>query len=94
MEATQTAQFLGVGVETRRTIVASLLTEREAANMLRVAPRTLKDWRLRPWRGGAGPAYIKMGKLVRYRLRDLECYLKQRAISGAKNVGSHLNKGR
>ncbi len=38
-----------------------------------VSRRTLESWRLR----GNGPAYVKLGGMVRYRRQDLEDYLKQ-----------------
>jgi predicted site-specific integrase-resolvase len=39
-----------------------LLTERQAAQMLGLAPSTLKKWR---W-SGRGPAFTKLGAAVRY----------------------------
>jgi hypothetical protein len=41
--------------------------EEQAALILNVSVRTLQSWRLR----GGGPRYLKMGRLVRYRGRDL-----------------------
>lgn len=49
-----------------------LLTEREAADYLRLAPATLARWR---WRGDRGPNWRKLGGAVRYATRDLEDYL-------------------
>jgi len=46
------------------------LTEREAAPRIGVAPGTLRNWR----RQGRGPAYLKVGKAVRYRPQDIEAY--------------------
>lgn len=40
----------------------------EAARRIGVAPRTLANWR---WEG-RGPKYTKAGRLVRYRLLDVE----------------------
>ena len=45
-----------------------LLNEPEAAAYLGLAPRTLQSWRVR----GRGPAYIKAGARVLYRVIDLE----------------------
>lgn len=39
-----------------------LLTERQAADLLALSPRTLQAWRGR----GGGPAYIKLGTAIRY----------------------------
>lgn len=40
-----------------------LIDGRQLAEWLGLSPRTLEIWR---WRGG-GPAYVKIGKAVRYR---------------------------
>lgn len=50
------------------TLPGALLTEVQAADFLNVSPRTLQTWRLR----GGGPAFVKMGKSVRYRAADLD----------------------
>lgn len=50
----------------------ALLLEYEAARFLNVAPKTLRNMR---WRGD-GPHFVKVGgRLVRYRLRELEHYV-------------------
>lgn len=43
------------------------LTGLEAARFLSISPRTLEQWR----RKRRGPAYYKVGRLVRYLLADL-----------------------
>ncbi len=48
-----------------------LLTTDEAAAVCRVKPQTLKQWRM----VGAGPAFIKVGRLVRYRAGTLSTWL-------------------
>jgi len=55
----------------------------EAARHLGVSPRTLEDWR---WKGG-GPTFSKLGRLVRYRMADLEAF-----VSGSlrSNTGGGL----
>lgn len=53
-----------------------LLSTVEAADFLGISPDTMPRWR---W-AGTGPAYLKVGRSVRYRLSDLEDYLKSRAI--------------
>ena len=45
----------------------SLLTEQQAAIYLGLSPRTLQNWRVR----GIGPAFMKIGRLVRYRRQDV-----------------------
>lgn len=52
-----------------------LLNEREAAALLSTSPRTLQGWRQR----GEGPAFVKLGRgvraRVRYRLGELEAWV-------------------
>lgn len=45
----------------------TILTEAEAADFLRIAPKTLSQWR---WRG-LGPSFLKLGGAVRYSMADL-----------------------
>jgi predicted DNA-binding transcriptional regulator AlpA len=49
----------------------SLLDQRQAADYLHVSTRTLERLRV----SGDGPAYVKLGHLVRYRLGDLEKWI-------------------
>ena len=52
---------------------ARLITEREAAELLVVSVKTIRNWRL----SGYGPPYCKVGRrLVRYRLSDVKAWLK------------------
>lgn len=44
-----------------------VLTNKEAARKLGISHRTLEDWRLT----NRGPRFVKLGRLVRYRLNDL-----------------------
>lgn len=48
-----------------------LLSTPEAAQLLGVAPDTLKVWR---WRR-TGPPSVRVGRLVRYRSADLDSWL-------------------
>lgn len=48
-----------------------MVTTEQAAAMLNLKKNTLELWRLR----GTGPAYVKLGRAVRYRLSDLESYI-------------------
>jgi hypothetical protein len=54
-----------------------LLTTKEAAAFLKVAPITLAKWRaLRK-----GPTWTRTGRIVKYRRRDLAAYLKRNAVT-------------
>jgi excisionase family DNA binding protein len=64
----------------------TLLTQREAAAQLRLSQRTLERFRV----SGAGPTYVKAGRLVRYREQDLEKWIASRVVgstSEAQEVG-------
>ena len=50
-----------------------LMTTVQAAEYLRVSPKTLEKMRLE----GGGPAFYKIGRTVRYALDDLNNYLEQ-----------------
>ncbi|QWV97455.1 helix-turn-helix domain-containing protein [Geomonas nitrogeniifigens] len=67
--------------------LTTLLTTQEAAEILRVKESTLEQWR---WQG-RGPQFVKLGRLVRYRLADLEAYLAER-VSASTTVTSHMLK--
>ncbi len=48
-----------------------LLTERQAADLLALSPRTLQAWRIR----GGGPAFIKLGSAIRYDAEALTAWV-------------------
>ena len=51
--------------------LAPLLSSADVAELLDVSERTLEFWRY----ARKGPAYLKVGKRVRYRPADVEAYL-------------------
>ena len=53
------------------------LTETEVAEMLRCTKAALRKWR----REGRGPRFIRVGRLIRYRLADVEEFLESNASS-------------
>jgi excisionase family DNA binding protein len=59
-----------------------LLTVAEAADLLGLATDTLDHWRMMPERG---PAFVKMGRAVRYRRADLLAFVQRsrRTSTGA-----------
>ena len=60
---------------TNQSIIQSL-DENQAAKILGVAVQTLRNWRHQC----RGPAYVKMGRSVRYQVNDLVDYLKKKKI--------------
>lgn len=55
------------------------LKPKAVAEELDVSERTLADWRYE----GRGPAYIREGRVVRYRRADLERWATSRRVEGA-----------
>jgi predicted DNA-binding transcriptional regulator AlpA len=58
-----------------------LLTERQVAAMLNVAPHTLAVWRT----SNKGPAFLKLGRAVRYDEMDVYAYMD----NARTNAASH-----
>ena len=58
---------------------SALLTPREAAEFLRISEATLSTWRSRRGRvardGKPGPRFLRAGRKILYRQRDLEEFL-------------------
>ena len=63
------------------TLPDELLLQDRVAEMLRVHKKTLEAWRCR----GGGPVFVKIGRLVRYRLTDVQAFIDAgaRASTGA-----------
>jgi excisionase family DNA binding protein len=53
-----------------------LLTQREAATVLRLSERTLERLRVQ----GLGPKFVRCGRSVRYRQSDLEEWITARVV--------------
>lgn len=51
--------------------VPKLLDTSEVANLLTNKPNTIEGWRIK----GMGPRYIKIGRLVRYRIEDVNAWI-------------------
>ncbi len=60
-----------------------LLTEKEAAALLRVEPSTLQQWRYR----GEGPQFTRAGRLIRYTPSALREYMEDRTVSSTSDKG-------
>lgn len=56
----------------------TLLDQKPVALQLGVAEVTLEKWR----QEGRGPAFIKIGRLVRYRQSDIDSWLNAQTVSG------------
>jgi excisionase family DNA binding protein len=55
-------------------IAMTLLTQREAANVLRLSERTIERMR----GSGKGPKFVRINHSVRYRQQDLDAYIASR----------------
>jgi len=62
-------------VQRVRDLIRDLVTEQEAADILKIAPGTLSVWRSV---GRYGIPFVKVGRRVRYRRADLEAWLQIR----------------
>jgi Helix-turn-helix domain len=60
-----------------QTPTFQLLTERQAADLLRHSLSTLRRWR----RVGRGPVFVRFGRTVLYRLEDLETFITTHCVS-------------
>lgn len=60
-----------------------LLNESEAAEFLRLKPKTLARWR---WKG-QGPVYRKIGGAIRYTVTDMERYLEEATRQSTSDPG-------
>ena len=67
-----------------------LLTVADVARQLRVDPRTLSRWR----GAGTGPQYVRLGRAVRYRPRDLETWLESRLARSVAQERDAVREGR
>ena len=54
-----------------------LFDEAQAAQIIDVTDKCMQAWRCR----GGGPAYLKIGRLVRYRKSDINAWLESRVRS-------------
>jgi hypothetical protein len=62
-------------------VTSGILTEAEAASMIvDLKPQTLAKWRLRR----TGPAYLKLGGKIRYRVEDIEAWMTASRIDPAQ----------
>lgn len=55
-----------------------------AAELLRVSRRTIEAWRLR----GGGPRFVRVGRAVRYRVRDIEDWIELGERTSTSDAGT------
>jgi hypothetical protein len=67
----------------RGEIMVNLMTEHEVSKRLNVSVASLRRWRLL----GRGPAFLKIGSLVRYRPEDLDRWLTSLPTGGSNGPG-------
>jgi excisionase family DNA binding protein len=68
----------------------SLLTTRQAAELLQVKESTMEQWR---WQG-RGPIFIKVGRLARYRREDLATFTAEHSYSSTTEAQHGMVAGR
>jgi hypothetical protein len=61
-----------------------LLTEAQAADYLKLSIRTLQAWRIR----SVGPAFVRVGRAIRYRRYDLLVWIKQQTVQSAQSMAA------
>ena len=69
-------------MEIESTVIASLLTTKQAAAMLKMSPRTLEHWR----EIGGGPPFLKVGRAVRYDHQAIGGYLAGRTCQNTSEA--------
>lgn len=62
-------------------MTSEFMDTRAAAEYLMLSPHTLYRWR---W-SGDGPQYVKLGRSVRYRLKDLVSFVEGRLKTNTSN---------
>ena len=61
---------------------APMIDTRELAAKIRTQPNTIEGWRLQ----GVGPRFIKCGRLVRYRIEDVEAWIEEQTRTSTSDV--------
>ena len=62
---------------------SQLLDTHALANRLTNKPNTIEGWRIK----GIGPRYIKIGRLVRYRIEDVEVWIEAQTRTSTSQAG-------
>jgi predicted DNA-binding transcriptional regulator AlpA len=67
--------------------MSNLLSQRDAATMLGLSPRTLERFRCT----GFGPRFHKIGRRVLYRSADVETWIASRVRTSTSDLGGRTN---
>ena len=67
----------------------TFLTQNEAAELLRLSPRTLERHRV----AGTGPKFTKLGRRVVYRFSELEAWATERTFTSTSEADEALAAG-
>ena len=62
----------------------NLMDTVQLAELLRNKVNTVEGWRLK----GVGPRFIRVGRLIRYRLEDVETWLDAQTCSSTSQAGA------
>jgi hypothetical protein len=82
-EAIPTAELSAASCRSARVNnLSSLLTEKEAAAILRRSVSSLRRGRI----SGSGPNFIRLGRSIRYRLSDLQTYIEKNRKTTVQDV--------
>ena len=78
-----------MSINEQKTNSLSLLTEKEASEILKIPMNTLRRWR---W-SGDGPNFLKLGsRCVRYDLAELNAWLNKGRKTSTSDNGEGYNK--
>lgn len=67
------------------TTTPRLVDEHEAADILGLSARTLREWR----RSGTGPRFVKLGRSVRYEPAELDAFIAANRATSTAAAGSY-----
>jgi hypothetical protein len=66
-----------------------IFDQQDVADWLKVSPKCLESWRLK----GHGPKFLRIGRLVRYRRRDVVAYLDGQLRRSTSDAGLSGDSG-
>lgn len=68
----------------QNSTATNLLDTSDLAALLTNKSNTIEGWRIK----GVGPRYIKVGRLVRYRIEDVEAWLESQSRTSTSQAGA------